>query len=60
MNSAEEFSKAMFGEDFKTKVPIEKVDSNSTFIGVLLVDSFHFFLSTFLTYSLLTLYNMLI
>lgn len=35
MNSAEEFSKTMFGEEFTTKVPIEKVDNNSSFIGVL-------------------------
>jgi len=34
MNSAEEFSKTMFGEEFKMKVPIEKVDTNSSFIGV--------------------------
>lgn len=34
MNSAEEFSKAMFGEEFKTKVPIETVNANSSFIGV--------------------------
>lgn len=40
MNSAEEFSKAMFGEDFKSKIPIEKVDSNSTFIGVIFLLSF--------------------
>lgn len=36
MNSAEEFSKTMFGDDFKYKVPIEKVQSNSSFIGVLI------------------------
>lgn len=35
MNSAEEFSKTMFGEKFTTNVPIEKVDNNSSFIGVL-------------------------
>jgi len=37
MNSAEEFTKTMFGEDFKKKVPIQKVDSNSSFIGVISV-----------------------
>jgi len=35
MNSAEEFSKTMFGDNFKYNVPIEKVQSNSSFIGVL-------------------------
>lgn len=35
MNSAEEFTKAMFGEDYKTKVSIEKVSGNSSFIGVI-------------------------
>jgi len=38
MNSAEEFSKTMFGEEFKHNVPIEKVDTNSSFIGA---RSFH-------------------
>jgi hypothetical protein len=42
MNSAEEFSKAMFGEGFKSKVQIEKVENNSTFIGVLFVFVFVF------------------
>jgi hypothetical protein len=35
MNSAEEFSKTMFGDDFRYKVPIEKIENNSSFIGVL-------------------------
>lgn len=37
MNSAEEFSKTMFGEDFKSKVPIEKIENNSSFIGVFII-----------------------
>lgn len=35
MNSAEEFSKTMFGDNFQSKVPIEKIQKNSSFIGVL-------------------------
>ncbi|XP_025207369.1 multiple inositol polyphosphate phosphatase 1-like [Melanaphis sacchari] len=34
MNSAEEFSKTMFGDDFNYKVPIEKIQKNSSFIGL--------------------------
>jgi hypothetical protein len=34
MNSAEEFSKTMFGDDFKYKIPIEKIQNNSSFIGL--------------------------
>jgi len=37
MNSAEEFSKTMFGDEFKFRVPIEKVQNNSSFIGVLTI-----------------------
>jgi len=49
MNSAEEFSKTMFGDDFKSKVPIEKIQNNSSFIGVLKINiQFYFKLpSTF-------------
>lgn len=35
MNSAEEFSKAMFGDEFRTKVPIEKIPINSSLNGVI-------------------------
>ncbi|CAI6346990.1 unnamed protein product [Macrosiphum euphorbiae] len=34
MNSAEEFSKTMFGNDFRSKVPIEIIENNSSFIGL--------------------------
>ncbi|XP_050431284.1 multiple inositol polyphosphate phosphatase 1-like [Adelges cooleyi] len=34
MNSAEEFSRGMFGDDFKSKISIETVHNNSSFIGL--------------------------
>lgn len=34
MNSAEEFAKTMFGDDFRTKVPIERIPTNSSLNGV--------------------------
>lgn len=37
INSAEEFTKTMFGEDYKTKVSIEKVPGNSSLIGVIYI-----------------------
>lgn len=40
MNSAEEFSKTMFGDNFKSKVPIEKIQKNSSFIGVLKINKY--------------------
>jgi len=37
MNSAEEFARTMFGNDFRSKVPIEKIENNSSFIGVFII-----------------------
>lgn len=53
MNSAEEFVKVMFGEEFKSIIPIEKVQKNSSFIGVFKIVFFIYFICnhiTFITY----------
>lgn len=48
MNSAEEFSKIMFGEEFRTKVSIEKVDMNSSYIGVYKIFYFYRYIFIFI------------